>query len=305
MTSPDTPRLPQAPPIALCWGTVIGAPLETLVQAAGRAGLGAVTLTARMYERSRAAGASDAALRRQLADHGVRVHAIDPLISALPGTPRPADVPAGNRDYFEISEEDCYRAAEALGAESVNLAHFGGGQVSEPQFIECIGALAERARRRGVRVTLEFLPESAIPDLATAQRIVRGAGGANLGVMFDTWHFARSGGTLAQLAALPAGLIAGVQISDRRAGEPQAAYRPMSGRLLPGEGELPLVEMLSLLLSRDPNLTIGVEVFSDNLNELPADEVGRRVAASAGRVIGAATRALRAHSPPGAQPLVS
>ena len=166
------PQTDELPVIALCWGTAIGTPLEPLIEAAAGAGLGAITLTAGMYEASRAAGRSDAQLRRLLSEAGVKVHAIDPLISVLPGTPRPADVPPENRAYFEFTEERCYAAAEALEAETINLAHFGGGEVREAEFVECLIPVARRARSHGVRLTLEFLPESAIPDLATAQRIV-------------------------------------------------------------------------------------------------------------------------------------
>src|SRR5580704_4122855 len=115
------PKIEESPVIALCWGTVIGTPFEALIDAAAGAHLGAVTLTAGMYEASRAAGRSEAELRRRLTDNGVKVHAIDPLISALPGTPRPADVPPENRAYFEFTEERCYAAAEALEAETINL----------------------------------------------------------------------------------------------------------------------------------------------------------------------------------------
>jgi sugar phosphate isomerase/epimerase len=238
-----------------------------------------------MYEASRAAGRSDAQLRRLLSDAGVKVHAIDPLISVLPGTPRPADVPPENRAYFEFTEERCYAAAEALEAETINLAHFGGGEVREAEFVECLIPVARRARAHGVRLTLEFLPESAIPDLATAQRIVAGVDAPSLRLMLDTWHLARSGGTLAQLAAIPKGLIGGVQISDRREPPPGTTYAPMGGRLLPGEGELALVPLLRTLLTREPELTVGVEVFSDELRSLPAGEIAARVAASTRAVL--------------------
>jgi sugar phosphate isomerase/epimerase len=279
------PRIEESPVIGLCWGTAIGTALEPLIDAAGGAGLGAVTLTAGMYEASRARGMSDAQLRRRLSDNGVRVHAIDPLIGVLPGTPKPAEVPPENRAYFEFTEERCYQAAAALEAETINLAHFGGGAVTEQQFIECLGPLAERAGRRGVRLTLEFLPESAIPNLAAAQRIVSGVGSPNLTLLLDTWHFARSGGTLAQLEALPQGLIGGLQISDRREPPPGTAYTPMGGRLLPGEGEIPLVSLLRALLTREPGLTVGVEVFSDELRALPAHEIAARVASSTREVL--------------------
>ncbi|HEY7995352.1 MAG TPA: sugar phosphate isomerase/epimerase family protein [Steroidobacteraceae bacterium] len=279
------PKTDESPVIALCWGTLIGTPLEPLIEAAGSAGLGAITLTAGMYEASRDAGVSDAQLRRRLAANGVRVHAIDPLIGALPGTPRPADVPAENRAYFEFTEERCYRAAEALEAETINLAHFGGGAVAEQDFVDCLGPLAQRARSHGLRLTLEFLPESAIPDLASAQRIVTAVGAANLGVMLDTWHFARTHGTGQQLRAVPRGLISGLQISDRREPPPGTPYAPMFGRLLPGDGELPLVPLLRDLLGREPGLTVGVEVFSEELKALTPQEAAARVASSTLKVL--------------------
>jgi len=291
------PRIEESPVIGLCWGTAIGTPLEPLIDAAGGAGLGAVTLTAGMYEASRARGVSDAQLRRRLLDHGVRVHAIDPLIGVLPGTPKPAEVPPENRAYFEFTEERCYQAAEALEAETINLAHFGGRAVAEQEFIDCLGPLAERARRRGVRLTLEFLPESAIPDLAAAQRIVSGVGSKNLTLLLDTWHFARSGGTLAQLEAVPQGQIGGLQISDRIEPPPGTAYTPMGGRLLPGEGEIPLVSLLKALLRKEPGLTVAVEVFSDDLRALPAHEIAARVAASTRAVLQAARAEATSASP--------
>jgi sugar phosphate isomerase/epimerase len=109
---------------------------------------------------------------------------------------------------------------------------------------------------------------------------VTAVGAPNLGMMLDTWHFARSGGTLAQLAALPQGLISALQLSDRREPPPGTVYTPMGGRLLPGEGELPLVPLLQGLLGRDPGLTVGVEVFSDELRALPPSEIAARVASS-------------------------
>jgi sugar phosphate isomerase/epimerase len=103
--------------------------------------------------------------------------------------------------------------------------------------------------------------------------------------MLDTWHLARSGGTLAQLAAVPKGLIGALQISDRREPPAGTTYTPMGGRLLPGEGELALVPLLRTLLTREPELTVGVEVFSDELRCLPAGQIAARVAASTRAVL--------------------
>jgi sugar phosphate isomerase/epimerase len=283
-----------SPVIALCWGTLIGTPLETLIAAAAGQQLGAITLTSPMYEASRRSGRTVDGLRRKLADAGITVHAIDPLIGALPGTPKPTEVPPENRAYFEITEDDCYRAADDLQAQTINLAHFGGSNVTEAQFIDCLGPLAARAHAHGVALTLEFLPESSIPDLATAQRIVQAVAAPNLGLMFDTWHFARTGGTSEQLAALPAGLITAVQISDRVPPAPGTLYAPMFGRLLPGEGELPLVDWLDIILRRDPGLTVGVEVFSEELTRLTPEKAAGRVAVTTRGVLEQVRRSLAA-----------
>jgi sugar phosphate isomerase/epimerase len=90
--------------------------------------------------------------------------------------------------------------------------------------------------------------------------------------MLDAWHFARSGGSLDQLSALSRGMISVVQLCDRIAPEPDAAYVPMAGRLLPGDGELPLVELTRRLLADHPNAVVGVEVFSGELQAMAARE---------------------------------
>ena len=54
----------ESPVIALCWGTLIGNPLETLMAAAARQQLGAITLTSPMYEASRRGGRTVDGLRR-------------------------------------------------------------------------------------------------------------------------------------------------------------------------------------------------------------------------------------------------
>ena len=290
------PKIDESPPVTLCWGTAIGTPLEPLIEAAGGAGLQAITLTAGMYEAARAEGSSAARLRRLLRENGLKVEAIDPLISALPGTPRPEEVAPANRPFFEFTEQRCFAAAEALEAETVNLAHFGGGAVPEEAFVDCLGPLAERARRHGIRLTLEFLPESAIGDFGTAQRIVTAVGAKNLGMMFDTWHFARTHWDLDRLVAAPPGLITGLQICDRRPPEPGTPYTPMFGRLLPGEGELDLVPLLKVLLAREPGLRVGVEVFSEELKALRPAQIARRVAAAT-RPLLAAAGATRIPSP--------
>jgi hypothetical protein len=46
----------------------------------------------------------------------------------------------------------------------------------------------------------------------------------------------------------------------------------MAGRLLPGKGDLPLVAWTSQLLADHPGAVLGVEVFSSDLQAMPAAE---------------------------------
>ena len=70
----------------------------------------------------------------------------------------------------------------------------------------------------------------------------------------------------------------------------------MFGRLLPGEGELPLVPLLRDLLGREPGLTVGVEVFSEELKALTPQEAAARVASSTLKVLKASARRARPKS---------
>jgi sugar phosphate isomerase/epimerase len=272
--------------MGLCWGTAPEAhDVETLARLAAAHGFASISVTAGHYQKSRSAGATDRQLQRLLADSGVRVNAIDPLIGILPGVPRAADVAPDYQKYFEFTEEQCLAAAAGLNAESINLAHFLGSAVPVTQLVDAAGAFARRAQNAGRKVTVEFIPDTGIPNLATAMQMVAGAASSNFGVMFDTWHFARSEGKLEQLRALPKGAIGGLQISDRVEPPAGAAYVPMSGRSLPGEGELPLIEILNIIVPNNPGVDIGVEVFSGELRALPSDTALERVAAATRKIL--------------------
>jgi sugar phosphate isomerase/epimerase len=71
-------------------------------------------------------------------------------------------------------------------------------------------------------------------------------------------HLVRSGSTAADVAALDASLFGYVQLSDSTLEQRGAAYRDdSSDRLAPGEGELPLVD---IMLALPAGLPVGVEV---------------------------------------------
>lgn len=263
--------------VALCWGTVAAPSFTALVEAAAMAGCPAVTVQPAMV-------ADDlAGARRTLDRCDVGAAYVDPLLTALPGSPGPGDVAPEHGRFFAHGEDDCFRVAEAVGAETINVAHFLGRAVPVPALVDAFGGLCDRAAVRGLGLVLEFIPGTGVPDLATALTVVTGCGRPNAGVLLDTWHLARSGGDLDDVRSAPSGTLRAVQLSDRVAGPDPSAYVPMSDRLLPGEGDLPLGEIVAAARANHPAVTLSVEVFSAELRDLaPADAAGRAVRATAG-----------------------
>jgi sugar phosphate isomerase/epimerase len=249
------------PAMALCWGSVRQANLLELASLASRHGFAEISITAGQFQTALRAGHSPAGLRDQLADLGVAIGVVDPLISALPGVPAWRDVPAAMREVFRYTLGDCIEAAKAVGARRINLAHFLGQETELHLLAEAVAAVAAAAADAGLGVSLEFIPGTGVPDLAAAREIIARSHAANAGIMFDTWHFVRSGGTLSDLDDLGANEIVELQLSDWRQPPPDEIYVPMTGRLAPGAGELPLPQILRKLLKLSPGLVISLEVF--------------------------------------------
>ena len=142
--------------------------------------------------------------------------------------------------------------------------------------------LADRAKERGLRVTLEFMPISSIVDLAAGWNIVSKANRDNAGLCFDTWHYFRSMPNPDLLAKIPGDKIFEVQLAD--------ALQALQGenltddllrfRKLPGEGELDIAGVTAILKSIGAWNSVGPEVFADAMDKLSADQVGTQCRAA-------------------------
>lgn len=234
------------------------AKLVGLAAAAAGAGFRWITATADQIAREELAPAE---LRAAVEAHGVGFSAIDGLMSALPGTPL-HDKPG------EARLRDCIDLATALGARTVNLVHIGGGPTPIAAMAEAFAAACRTAREEGIGLAIEFLPGTGIPDIRTCAAVVRAAGEANGSILLDTWHLARGGGTLDDLDPGTAALVGAIQLADRSPEQNLQPYVPMRGRKMPGNGALPLAEMVARVHAYRPDLPIGVEVLSDEMDAL-------------------------------------
>jgi sugar phosphate isomerase/epimerase len=268
----------------LCWGTVEGAPIPELVTIAATTGYGAVTVTPAMYFEALAAGHTDADLRALLDEHGIEVAVVDPLLAALPGCPAPESVAPRFRATFEHDEADAVRVALALGAPRINVAHYMGAPTPVDTLAEAVAGVARRVAEHDLAVSIEFMPEGSLTDLATALWIVQATGEPNVGILLDTWHFFRTGGRPEDVAALPPGTITALQVSDARADLfAVGTDARVRDRVLPGEGAIPLVEILGAVFAAHPVRDVGVEIFDQQRTDRA--EMAAATRAALGRVL--------------------
>lgn len=263
--------------IGICWGSISQASLTELMSAAAENGFSGITVSPSLYTKARAQGVSDAELRLRLRDGGIKVSTIDPLIRGLPGIPCLADIPADLCAFFEFAEDDCHRIADALEAQSINVAHFLGSPVPPSELADALAHICDRAAERGRRVLFEFIPGTGSPNLASAVELLSTAGRESLELTVDVWHLARSGGTVDDIRQLPADCVGTLQLCDRSTPAPSAHYVPMSDRLLPGEGELALWELVGAVREISPAARIELEVFSARLRSLTPADAGREI----------------------------
>jgi len=268
--------------LVLCSGTLLTGSFQELVEAARAGGYRAITLWPQDVSRAHSEGLSDADLRQMLADNDLVVTDLDPLMSwTEQAVPKP-----GEARVELASEDDFYRIAEAVGARSITAVQGFGSELDLDRAAEDLAGLCERAAARGLQIAVEFLPWSGIPDAVTAYDLVSRTGCANATVLVDTWHWSRGGGRLDDLRAIPGERIGSTQFSDA----PVQSWgnlvdETMEARLNPGEGAIPLVDVVRVLDEIASTAPIGVEVFNKRHASMAPAEVGRDSAEAMRRVL--------------------
>ena len=171
--------------------------------------------------------------------------------------------------------ERIIEAAIAVGARNILVA---SGPASSGEVVDRLGALsALAAGTPDLTLALEFLPIFTVATLADAVAIVEQLGVANLGVLIDTLHLSRSGGSPTDIARCDPALLPYLQLADAPATRPPTpeALREeaLHGRLLPGDGALPLRAVLAAM----PGLPVSVELRSRMLTARYPDPVERAI----------------------------
>lgn len=260
------------------WAACVKAhPLYARAEAARAGGFPALSAGAADLLALGRAGTGPRRAAREVAARGARVSVIDPFMSWYPGWENvPGDGPRAQSQ--NLTEDDVYRYADALGAESVTvLAPFAGRAAPAAAVADALGSLADRAGSHGLRLHLEVIPTSMVPDLIAGWELVRAVDRVNVGFVLDTFHLARAGCDPATLRLIPPEKVFHVQLCDgsRLPRVPDYFEEAVTMREFAGEGELPVRPLVQCLADMGALAAVGPEVFSADLDLMTAPAAGR------------------------------
>jgi len=195
-------------------------------------------------------------VRQRLVDTGIVALDIEPIIPSVDGN-----------DFAEQLIE----AAAVIGAQHIL---FTSRLKDQARTTERYQQVCELAEPHGIVVVCEFLPIFPLNTLSMAAEIVGTSGASNGGVLIDNLHLSRSGSSMDDVKAMPIDLFPYLQICDAPAQCPTdftgLLDEALNGRLCPGEGSLPIVELLEAI----PAVPLSFEVRSKFLRDI-ADPVVR------------------------------
>lgn len=243
-------------------------------------GLNEMSMTPLDVDRNRAKGIPPHDMLKMAADAGVSLPILDPMASWAPHWRSGISDP-GFMEFLGYSADDFFRIADELNVTTMSvIGTLQPGLASVLEIAESFGLLADKAASHGLRCILEFIPVWGIKDLGMAWQILQIADRPNTALAFDFWHYIRGGRDDALLRSIPGDRIAYVQVTDAEAEPPPG--RSLSDdclfhRLQPGEGALPIKEMLDILRDIGGTERIGPEVFSAKLDALPAEAIAQEL----------------------------
>jgi sugar phosphate isomerase/epimerase len=248
------------PPLGLAHFSVIQVPPLELVGLAASTGYSSIGLRlhpafpgAPFYE-VRAGSTTSTQMRKRLGDEGIRVYDIE-FVTVGP-------------DFVPASLTGILEDASTLGARRLSVC---GDDVDRGRLVANFAALCGLADQFGMGVDLECMAWRRVANIDDALEVVLCAAQPNAGLLIDALHLARTGGIPRDLRRVPAPFIRSVQLCDARPSVPATRdamiQEARSGRLPPGQGILPLRELIAELPS---GTTLSVEVpmkESDNAFE--------------------------------------
>ncbi len=218
-------------------------------------------------------------LQQRLATHALNVRVMEAIVGWSDGATPAAREAAETADLAESLDADLLMAATIAP------------DIDWYQAVAGFAVACDIAAGRGLKVALEFIPGTAVPDLATAWHLVRDSGADNAGLVIDClhWHHQPDRPGLEALQQIPPERILYVQLCDSPDVATPAAedYIPfaMSDRAVPGEGVADVAGLLSAIAQTGADPFYAFEVFNTSLAASGPDAMAQRLRRSLDRVM--------------------
>jgi sugar phosphate isomerase/epimerase len=183
------------------------------------------------------------------------------------------------RTESDKSRRLLFDAAATLDAHHIKVGNIPGTPAELPQITERFAELcADAADHTSAKIVYEFMPfDVNVRTLDAALEVVQGAGAPNGGLAIDTWHMAKLGITPDDLRRVPLEYLTWIELSDgQREDMEDPIDEVVNHRKLPGEGEFGVVEYVDVFRDMGYPGPWGVEVLSEELRNLPIEEIFNR-----------------------------
>jgi sugar phosphate isomerase/epimerase len=172
-----------------------------------------------------------------------------------------------------------FEAAAVLEPHHIKVGNIPGATVPFDLLTERFAELcADAAEHHSAAIAYELMPfDPNVKGLDAAMALVAGAGARNGGIAIDTWHMGKLGIAPEELRRIPLEDLAWVELSDGRHEDmADPVDETINHRRLPGEGEFDVAAYVEVLRDHGYPGPWGVEVLSEELRNLPMEEIFKR-----------------------------
>lgn len=250
--------------------TIRPAKLLDKIRIAGECGYGAIELWNDEMDEALRSGVSMSDIVKALSDYGLSV----PSVIAI-------------HNWMTTHGEEYRKALDEAKRRMEQAAQVGAKRIVATPPVRIEGALdlrlaadrynelLELGRQVGVLPAVEFLGFSeAVYRVDQAWEIVKLSGASDGSVVLDTFHLYRGGSSLDDVPDLKGEFIAILHFNDVPAGIPRESLTD-ADRVYPGDGILPLRQIVKEVMERGYSGAISLELFNRELWERDPKEVAQ------------------------------
>ena len=172
-----------------------------------------------------------------------------------------------------------FDAAAVLEPHHIKIGNIPATPAPLEQVTERFAELcADAAEHHAATIAYEIMPfDPNVRTLDDVITVAAGAGAPNGGIAIDTWHMGKLGIAPEELRRIPLEHLAWVELSDgQREDMPDPVDETINHRRLPGEGEFDVAAYVEVGRDMGYPGPWGVEVLSEELRNLPMEEIFKR-----------------------------